>query len=171
MKHLIIGGARSGKSRFAETCAGDTKKERYYLATAEARDREMADRIAHHQARRNSQWTLVEEPIQLALSLQKIDGSERCIIVDCLTLWLSNCLERGVWAAQKKQFLGIFEQLQADVILVGNEVGGGIVPLGEISRQFVDENGWLHQNLAEMCEQVSTVIAGQPLILKAPGKH
>ena len=166
MKHLILGGARSGKSRHAENCAHDSGKSLFYVATAQPRDGEMSARIAHHKAQRGGQWTLLEEPVQLANCLEKINSTEHCIVIDCLTLWLSNCLEQGCWPEEKAHLLSTLKHFEADIILVGNEVGGGIVPMGELSRQFIDENGWLQQTLAGLCNQVTTVIAGLPLTLK-----
>lgn len=166
MKHLILGGARSGKSRFAEQCARDTGKQLCYLATAEARDGEMAQRIAHHRARRDDAWHLREEPLSLGAALGELDDPGRCILIDCLTLWLSNCLATGQWQATRADFLDVLPTLQADVVLVSNEVGQGIVPLGELNRQFVDESGWLHQEVAGLCERVTLVTAGLPLALK-----
>ena len=168
MKHLIIGGARSGKSRYALNLAQASGEALYYLATAEARDEEMTERIARHKAERDGRWTLVEEPLALAEALAEHDAPGRCIVVDCLTLWLSNCLEAGCWAEEKRLLLQTLETVSADLIFIANEVGSGIIPLGELSRQFVDESGWLQQALAGNCERVTTVIAGLPLTLKEP---
>ena len=168
MKHFILGGARSGKSSYAGACALATGKTPYIIATGQAGDSEMSARIAHHQAQRDARWTLVEEPLKLAQSLAAIDNSEHCVVVDCLTLWLSNCLAQGCWESEKQQLLSSLNQLQSDIILVSNEVGGGIVPLGELARLFVDESGWLNQNLAGQCSHVTTVIAGLPMTLKEP---
>jgi adenosylcobinamide kinase/adenosylcobinamide-phosphate guanylyltransferase len=168
MKHLVLGGARSGKSHFAEQTASERGKQLRYVATAQARDSEMAARIAHHQHQRDTGWILLEEPVHLATALNSINCSNNCIVIDCLTLWLSNCLEQNCWQQEKLALLSLLPELTADVILVGNEVGTGVVPMGELSRQFVDENGWLHQDLARVCSHVTTVIAGLPLILKKP---
>lgn len=168
MKHLVLGGARSGKSRYAEACALALGKPLVYVATAQARDTEMTARIAEHKTRRSDRWTLVEEPLRLAQRLDSMRDPSLCIVVDCLTLWLSNCLERGCWNDERTQFLATLNQIDSDIILVGNEVGSGIVPMGELSRTFTDENGWLHQELAQQCSHVTTVIAGLPLSLKEP---
>lgn len=169
MKHLITGGARSGKSRYAENCARDSGKELVYLATAQAKDEEMAERISLHKSQRGNHWSLVEEPLQLAQQLEKFSNTESCIVVDCLTLWLNNCLESDCWSKEKSKLIDILRTSEADIILVGNEVGSGIVPLGALTRTFVDENGWLHQDIAKVCSHVTTVIAGLPLVLKEPG--
>ncbi len=166
MKHLILGGARSGKSRFAETQAQASGKQLVYLATGSAGDKEMTERIAQHQLRRSDAWLLVEEPIALAEALSSLDDANTVVVVDCLTLWLSNCLAENCFEQEKTTLLAVLPQLQCDVLLVSNEVGSGIVPLGELSRQFVDASGWLHQSLAPTCDQVSVVIAGLPLALK-----
>jgi adenosylcobinamide kinase/adenosylcobinamide-phosphate guanylyltransferase len=166
MKHLVLGGARSGKSHFAESCAQKTGKILHYIATAQGLDAEMQARIERHRAKRTDDWILHEEPLALADTLATLDGAEHCILVDCLTLWLSNCLAAGSWDEHRKNFLSLLPNLSAELILISNEVGNGIVPLGEVSRQFVDESGWLHQQLADRCDRVTLVIAGLPQSLK-----
>lgn len=168
MRYLILGGARSGKSRFAEQRALETKKDVYYFASAQAYDKEMASRIAQHQQDRPSHWQTIEEPIALADRLQAYSREDRVLLVDCLTLWLSNCLHHSCWREQRQALFDILPDLAGDIILVSNETGLGIVPMGEITRQFVDESGWLHQALAEKCDQVSLVVAGLPMHLKTP---
>lgn len=167
MKHLIIGGARSGKSGYGEQLALATGKSCCYIATGWAGDGEMAARIELHKQRRDSRWQLVEEPIHLAQTLQAVDGPGNVILVDCLTLWLSNALHQQVWPAQKQALLETLPALCGDIYLISNEVGSGIVPLGELSRTFADESGWLNQALAQLCQQVTLVVAGLPLPLKA----
>lgn len=187
MKALILGGARSGKSQYAEQQALSQAqlsqdKTCVYLATGTAGDKEMAARIDHHQRRRGSQWLLVEEPINLAQALHNIDSEDNIIVIDCLTLWLSNCLlaseqnnnhdsseksiNTHVITQQKEAFLDILPSLRSDVFIVSNEVGSGVVPLGKLSRDFVDHSGWLHQALAKLCDTVTLVVAGLPLVLK-----
>ncbi len=174
MIELILGGARSGKSALAEQRAVASRFAVTYLATGEARDAEMAERIAHHQARRPSDWALVEEPLQLAAMLTTHAAPERCLLVDCLTLWLSNLLfvdneQHGQRLAQETAALfAVLPQLPGRVILVSNEVGLGIIPLGEITRRFVDEAGRLNQRLAALADRVTFVAAGLPLELKSP---
>ena len=168
MIELILGGARSGKSRLAEQRALASGKSLVYLATAQAHDEEMAARIDLHQQRRDGQWQLVEEPLALADALRAASQPDNCILVDCLTLWLSNALHKGdeCWQSERKALLETLPDLPGDVILVSNEVGQGIVPLGELSRNFVDQSGWLHQDLAQLCDTVIFVIAGLPQFLK-----
>lgn len=168
MIELILGGARSGKSRLAEQRALGSGKSLVYLATAEAHDDEMASRIGLHKQRRNEQWQLVEEPLALAEALQRASKKDNCILVDCLTLWLSNTLHIGDerWQAERKALLTVLPDLPGDVMMVSNEVGQGIVPLGELSRNFVDQSGWLHQDLAQLCDSVIFVVAGLPQFLK-----
>lgn len=173
MIELILGGARSGKSRLAEQRALDSGKSLVYLATAQAHDDEMAARIDLHQQRRDGQWQLVEEPLALADALQNTSQPDNCILVDCLTLWLSNALHSGDerWQTERKALLEVLPNLPGDVVMVGNEVGQGIVPLGELSRNFVDQNGWLHQDLAQMSDNVIFVVAGLPQFLKQTKHH
>ena len=166
---LILGGARSGKSRFAEQLALNSNKAVIYLATGQALDSEMQARIAHHQKQRPANWSLVEEPIALANALQTHSTKDNCILVDCLTLWLSNCLchnNSNCWHEQKAALLAALEHLPGQVIFVSNEVGHGIVPLGELNREFVDESGWLHQAIAANAERVEFIMAGLALTLK-----
>ena len=170
IKHLILGGARSGKSAYAETTARKIalqhNKQLVYLATAQAHDDEMLKRIEKHKLKRSdNNWLLVEKSLNLAPELDRAT-SEQCILVDCLTLWLSNCLHHTCWESQKESFLVALKKCSADVIMVSNEVGTGIVPMGELSRRFVDESGALHQNLANLCHEVTLVVAGLPLTLK-----
>ncbi|MFC5743876.1 bifunctional adenosylcobinamide kinase/adenosylcobinamide-phosphate guanylyltransferase [Dyella tabacisoli] len=169
MRSLILGGARSGKSALAERLAGESRREVVYVATAQAGDAEMAARIAHHRARRPSQWLCVEESLALADTLRAYAGADRCVLVDCLTLWLSNLLgdvDAHRFERERTALLECLAELPGEIILVSNEVGLGIVPLGELSRRFVDEAGRLHQALAGACERVLFVAAGLPLILK-----
>ncbi|WNO08372.1 bifunctional adenosylcobinamide kinase/adenosylcobinamide-phosphate guanylyltransferase [Teredinibacter sp. KSP-S5-2] len=166
MKQLILGGARSGKSRFGESQATASGKQKIYLATGQARDAEMNQRIQQHQARRDGSWILVEEPLELASTILNHNLDTHCILVDCLTLWLSNCLHVGCYQQQKDKLLSVLPTLSCDVIFIGNEVGAGVVPLGELTREFVDQNGWLHQSLATECDAVYFVTAGLPMQLK-----
>ncbi|AEY00864.1 adenosylcobinamide kinase/adenosylcobinamide-phosphate guanylyltransferase [Oceanimonas sp. GK1] len=171
-RELVLGGARSGKSRLAERLVEATGWPVTYIATAtQGKDEEMAERIRHHQARRPGHWTLVEEPLALAQALNTHAEPECCVLVDCLTLWLTNlllCDDAGRLAYEKAALLETLPQLPGRIVLVSNEVGQGIVPMGALSRRFVDEAGWLHQALAERCERVSFVIAGLPQVLKGP---
>ncbi|AZP14239.1 bifunctional adenosylcobinamide kinase/adenosylcobinamide-phosphate guanylyltransferase [Undibacterium parvum] len=177
---LIFGGARSGKSAYAEQLAIASGKPVVYLATAQAGDAEMQARIAHHQARRPAQWQTHECPINLAQSIAQLSSADNLILLDCLTLWLSNLLffetheypEIGSITApaeftlQRAALLQVLQDLPGEIIMVSNEVGMGIIPQGAISRWFVDEAGRLNQAIAAQCEQVSWVAAGLPLHLK-----
>ncbi len=168
MKHLILGGVRSGKSRYAEQQAGSSGKTVIYLATAQALDAEMAQRIVLHRRRRPGHWQVVEEPLALADALAKHAGPGHCLLVDCLTLWLSNLLHAGDarLERERKALLDCLPALPGEILLVSNEVGQGIVPLGELNRRFCDEAGRLHQALAACCERVTLMTAGLPQCLK-----
>lgn len=172
MKQLILGGARSGKSRFAEHCvlANGVAHKPIYIATAARSDcdSEMLARIERHQSDRGTQWLLREEPIALGELLRQLSHTESPVLIDCLTLWLSNCLSMGCWEQQRKDFLSALEAFQGELIMVGNEVGLGIVPLGALNRIFVDESGFFHQALAKVCDRVVFVAAGLPLVMKGP---
>lgn len=163
---LILGGARSGKSRLAEQRALGDGRELVYIATATAGDAEMAARIHEHRARRDARWLLVEEPLALAAAIDAQARADRCIVVDCLTLWLNNCLLDDCWPAQRNALLQTVEHVPGRVLLISNEVGSGIVPLGALSRTFVDESGFLHQRLAAQAHRVTLVVAGLPVELK-----
>ncbi|KRE88712.1 adenosylcobinamide kinase/adenosylcobinamide phosphate guanyltransferase [Frateuria sp. Soil773] len=169
MHTLILGGARSGKSALAERLARDGGRDVVYVATAQPGDGEMAARIAHHRARRPAAWACVEEPLALADALRAHARADRCVLVDCLTLWLSNLLgdaDPARFARERAALLDALPALPGEVLLVSNEVGLGVVPLGELSRRFVDEAGRLHQSLAAQCERVVFVAAGLPLAMK-----
>ncbi|MCG4455217.1 bifunctional adenosylcobinamide kinase/adenosylcobinamide-phosphate guanylyltransferase [Pseudomonas sp. MMS21-TM103] len=169
MHELILGGARSGKSRLAERLAGESGLAVTYIATSQALDGEMSARIAQHQARRPAHWALVEEPLELARVLREQAAPGRCLLVDCLTLWLSNLLMLDQTArldAEREALLECLAGLPGRIILVSNETGLGVVPLGELTRRYVDAAGWLHQALAERCQRVLFTVAGLPLVLK-----
>ncbi|UVM09473.1 bifunctional adenosylcobinamide kinase/adenosylcobinamide-phosphate guanylyltransferase [Pseudomonas protegens] len=169
MLQLILGGARSGKSRLAEKLAGDSALAVTYIATSQPLDGEMNQRIAHHRERRPAHWGLIEEPLELARVLQESAGEGRCLLVDCLTLWLTNLLmleDPERLAAEGEALLQCVASLPGEIIFVSNETGMGVVPLGELTRRYVDEAGWLHQALAERCQRVVLTVAGLPLTLK-----
>ena len=169
MHSLILGGARSGKSALAERLASESGLEVVYIATAQAFDGEMEARIAHHRASRPAHWLSVEEPLALAQVLAEQAAPGRCLLVDCLTLWLSNLLgapDPQRFARERQALLEVLPTLPGQVLLVSNEVGQGVVPMGELSRRFVDEAGRLHQALAAQCERVVLVVAGLPMVLK-----
>ncbi len=170
MLELIIGGARSGKSRFAERLAADSGLAVTYIATSQPLDGEMTERIAHHRERRPAHWTLVEEPLQLARVLREQAAANRCLLVDCLTLWLTNLLmldDAMRLAEERDALLECLDGLPGRILLVSNETGLGVVPLGELTRRYVDEAGWLHQAVAERAQRVTFMVAGLPMTLKA----
>lgn len=169
MIHLILGGARSGKSRLAESIAQQSNFNVIYIATAQALDIEMQNRILHHQQHRPEHWNTIEEPLYLALQLKQLDRPNQFILVDCLTLWMSNLLlheNADLQIQQCIQLLEILPTLQSHIILVSNETGLGVIPIGEISRKFVDESGRLHQQLGQLADNVTFCVAGFPIILK-----
>ncbi len=166
---LVHGGARSGKSRYGEGLVTGTTGNLVYVATAEARDDEMSERIAHHQNRRGPKWRLIEEPLDLPGVLRNQVQSDDVVLIDCLTLWLGNLMEaeRDI-ASATSDLLAAVEDCPARLVFISNEVGQGIVPDNAMARQFRDEAGWLHQSLAAEIDAVIAVMAGLPLILKAP---
>jgi adenosylcobinamide kinase/adenosylcobinamide-phosphate guanylyltransferase len=183
--HLILGGARSGKSTFAEQQAlqNETRDGAciYYLATAQAHDDEMTARIQQHKKQRPPHWEVIESPIKVASVIenqiaqhQRQQKSKKplTILVDCLTLWLSNCLcsTEPCWEKEKQALLSLLSTyVQSDevtLLLVSNEVGHGIVPMAKLSRNFVDQAGWLHQDIAKIANKVDFIMAGIALSLK-----
>ena len=169
MLELILGGARSGKSRLAERLATQSGLAVTYIATSQALDGEMSARIQHHRQRRPADWGLMEEPLELARALRDNAAPGRCLLVDCLTLWLTNLLmldDDTRLAMQRDAFLDALAELPGRIILVSNETGLGVVPLGELTRRYVDEAGWLHQAVAERAERVLFTVAGLPMLLK-----
>jgi adenosylcobinamide kinase/adenosylcobinamide-phosphate guanylyltransferase len=166
---LVTGGARSGKSTYAEQRAGELGSRRLYLATAEARDEEMTQRIVDHQKRRGSEWVTIEEPIELTDVLLARRNQIDCAVVDCLTLWLSNLLFRSDenYVAEKVETLvEILPRLDFHVVLVTNEVGWGIVPDNPLARQFRDLAGWVNQRMAAIATEVILTVAGIPMVAK-----
>lgn len=169
MLQLILGGARSGKSRHAEKTAKSFACPVIYIATAEARDAEMRERIRHHQSQRPVEWNLVEAPLDLVDQLLAHDHDNQVILIDCLTLWLSNLLiteDVHFQSQQCDRLVQILPTLKSDVIMVSNETGLGVVPMGELSRRFVDESGRLHQRLGEVVDKVEFSVAGFAMCLK-----
>lgn len=169
MRELILGGARSGKSRLAEKLAADSGLTVTYIATSQALDGEMSSRIRLHRERRPADWALIEEPIELARVLSESARAERCLLVDCLTLWLTNLLmleDDARLVAEREALLDCLSELPGRIILVSNETGLGVVPMGELTRRYVDEAGWLHQAIAERCQRVVFTVAGLPMLLK-----
>lgn len=160
---LVLGGARSGKSRYAEALADQGRK--VYVATAEPGDAEMAERIACHQARRGTGWTTVEAPLDIVAVLE--NEAETFVLVDCITLWLSNLLGAGREVAPEVEGLAaVLPRRHGTTVLVSNEVGLGIVPDNELARRFRDEAGLAHQRLAQACDEVVLMVVGLPMKLK-----
>lgn len=167
---LILGGARSGKSTHAEQrvvqLASARGLNKLYVATATRVDEEMNQRIHVHQEGRDPSWRLCEEPLDLGKTLLLAEASD-CVLIDCLTLWVNNALYHEQWPAQR---VALFQALQetsaAAVVMVSNEVGQGVVPSNALARRFIDESGWLHQDLGSICDTVSFVTAGFAQVLK-----
>lgn len=168
-KTLILGGVRSGKSRLAERLAMESQLLVTYIATATIEDEEMQERIALHRSRRPDHWQVIEEPLELASALNKYANIEGCILVDCLTLWLTNLLinpDTSRLDTERSAFLKVLPHLTGRLILVSNETNMGVTPMGELSRRYCDEAGKLHQEIAQYCDQVVLTVAGLPLMLK-----
>lgn len=167
MIHLILGGARSGKSRHAQTLAEAFAGELVFIATGEAFDTEMADRIARHQADRGPRWRTIEAPLALADAIRDAAAPDRLLLVDCLTLWASNLMHanRDV-AAETAELITALRAASAPVLLVANEVGLGIVPGNALARAFRDTAGRMNQMIAATADQVTFVAAGLPMRLK-----
>jgi adenosylcobinamide kinase/adenosylcobinamide-phosphate guanylyltransferase len=184
MRELILGGARSGKSRLAEGRAQACEAlgmSIIYIATAEALDAEMADRLAHHRAQRPAHWITVEEPVKLAMALKTHAAADRCLIVDCLTLWLSALVFKAraghqmasgepitcdLFWQERQALLDTLPTLPGTIIMVSNEIGSGVVPENRLARRFADEQGRLNQDVAALCERVTLSVAGLPLRLR-----
>jgi adenosylcobinamide kinase / adenosylcobinamide-phosphate guanylyltransferase len=165
---LVLGGARSGKSRHAETLAMSEDSHRIYIATAEISDDEMRERIAVHRAQREGKgWETIEEPLGLPAALMRLSKPETVIVVDCLTLWLNNILfkERPV-TPMIQALCSALASVRGTVILVSNETGLGIVPDNALARQFRDGAGTLNQRVAEIADEVIFMVAGLPVTLK-----
>jgi adenosylcobinamide kinase/adenosylcobinamide-phosphate guanylyltransferase len=163
---LVLGGARSGKSLFAEGLIASHPGAHVYLATAEAGDAEMAERIRRHRERRGAGWTTIEEPLNLPRALVAADGNA-AVLVDCLTLWLGNLMAAGRDIEREAQALvEVLPRLAGPVVFVSNEVGLGIVPDNALARAFRDHAGLLHQSVAAAADRVYVMAAGLPLLLK-----
>ena len=165
----MLGGARSGKSAHAEALVLASGLRPVYVATAEPLDGEMTERVRRHRERRADAWRTVEEPLALPEILADLADPGRAILVDCLTLWVTNLLlaQRSV-AEAGDRLLAVLGRRRGAVVLVSNEVGQGIVPMGELTRAFVDEAGRLHQRIAAEADLVRLIVAGLPLDLKTP---
>lgn len=170
MKTLVLGGARSGKSRHAELLAENWDGPLTFIATAQAHDEEMAERIRRHQERRSDKWQTVGAMLDLAAPLREAAGDGAFVLVDCLTLWLTNVLlaERDVETAISELVTTIGD-VAGRVVLVSNEVGLGIVPDNELARRFRDVAGEANRRVGEVCDEVVFIAAGLPVTLKSPG--
>ena len=165
---LVLGGARSGKSRYAEWLIETYPPPWIYVATAEARDKEMAERIAAHRKRRDSEWQTVEAPHDLAEVLAAVPAGS-AVLVDCLTLWLSNLMEEGAdIEAQTAALKETLAEMAGPTVLVSNEVGLGIVPDNPLARRFRDLQGRLNQDLAAQAARVVMMVAGVAIPVKSP---
>ncbi|WP_028470229.1 bifunctional adenosylcobinamide kinase/adenosylcobinamide-phosphate guanylyltransferase [Neptunomonas japonica] len=167
MIHFIIGGARSGKSSYAESLAKNSGSDVIYIATAQAYDDEMQERIQQHKHQRPSQWSTFEEPIEISDVINNKSSSTNCLLIDCLTLWVTNLLcENKSIDDCKQQLIDALSNAKGDIILVSNETGMGVVPMGKLTRRYCDEAGWLHQEIAALADQVVLMVAGIPVIIK-----
>lgn len=169
MKTLVLGGVRSGKSRYAESLAREAAGPITLIATATAGDEDMAARIAAHRALRPAHWTVIEEPLHLCGALSGASNPDSVIIIDCLTLWLSNLLchtDIRLLDSEVERLIAALPDLPGSHIFVGNEVGFGIMPINALARRFGDAAGLLHQRLAAACDRLVLMIAGLPLTLK-----
>jgi adenosylcobinamide kinase / adenosylcobinamide-phosphate guanylyltransferase len=167
---LILGGVRSGKSRYAQQLAAAGERVAF-VATAEGRDEEMAQRIARHREDRPSTWTTIEAPIEISDALLSCDGKFDTILVDCLTLWASNLMEREQQDSARiaqhiDRLASTLPQIASAVILVSNEVGSGIVPDNEMGRAYRDVLGSINQQVAAVADEVLLLVAGCPLVVK-----
>ncbi|MBN9267086.1 MAG: bifunctional adenosylcobinamide kinase/adenosylcobinamide-phosphate guanylyltransferase [Hyphomicrobium sp.] len=164
---IVLGGARSGKSRYAESIVSELPSPWIYVATGEALDDEMRERIAHHRGRRDDRWQTVDAPRDLPEVLQSLEHLRRPILVDCLTLWLSNCLLADLdLDAASNRLVAALEKAPGPLVVVSNEVGFGIVPETPLGRRFRDEQGRLNQRVAQIADRAVLVVAGLPLLLK-----
>lgn len=169
MKTLLTGGARSGKSAYALMLAGHSAGAKIFIATAEARDAEMRARIDKHKTERGPGWITVEEPLALAEMVSVHGAAGNCIVVDCLTLWTSNMLEQvddAAFARRADALAAAVAGVAAEVIVVTNEVGLGIVPADPVSRAYRDRLGLVNARMAGVCGRVLLMVAGLPLVIK-----
>jgi adenosylcobinamide kinase/adenosylcobinamide-phosphate guanylyltransferase len=166
---LITGGARSGKSGYAEARAARLGAKLLYLATAEPGDEEMARRIAEHRKRRGERWVTVEEPLEVGRVLTEHQGKVDCAVVDCVTLWISNLLiRRGEGSVVKatEDLIRRLPRLNFHLFFVTNEVGWGIIPDNPLARQFRDLSGWVNQSIGRVTNEIILMVAGVPVVVK-----
>lgn len=168
---LVLGGARSGKSRFALDLCNGLQKKRIFLATAQALDPEMKERIKRHQEGRGGEWITVEEPVNIVQQIRSFDSEDTVILLDCLTLWLNNLYmqydeDQQSFGKQIDNLLGQLSLIRGVIVIVSNEVGMGIVPGDRLSRRYRDDAGSANQRIAHLARKVVVVMAGIPLVLK-----
>jgi adenosylcobinamide kinase/adenosylcobinamide-phosphate guanylyltransferase len=164
---LVLGGARSGKSAFAEARATAHAGDKFYIATAEVTDGEMAERIRHHQDRRGAGWRTIEAPIKLADALREHDASGRIILIDCVTVWINNLMFHDCAVEPAvMELCAALADAKGRVVVVSNEVGSGIVPENALARRFRDAAGRANQAIATAADEVVLVVAGLPLTVK-----
>ncbi|KVD77575.1 adenosylcobinamide kinase/adenosylcobinamide phosphate guanyltransferase [Burkholderia sp. ABCPW 14] len=174
---FVLGGARPGKSAHAERLAAAGGRPVTYIATARVADDEFAERVAHHRARRPVGWALVEAPVELARAIMQLDEPNACVLVDCLTLWLTNLLcpadgqgvDDALCDARVAELEAALRATRAQVIVVSNEIGFGVVPLGADTRRFVDTLGRVNQRIAALATRVTLCVAGLPVTVKHEG--
>jgi adenosylcobinamide kinase/adenosylcobinamide-phosphate guanylyltransferase len=169
MNTLVLGGVRSGKSRFAESLAVQGAGSKILIATGTAGDQGMAARIAAHRAKRATSWKVIEEPLHLAAALAKAATPGTFVVVDCLTLWLTNLLchaDADLLNMEVESLISSLPALSGDNVFVANEVGLGIMPINELARKFTDAAGMLHQRLGTLCDSVVLMVAGIPMTIK-----
>ena len=169
MMTLVLGGVRSGKSQFAENLAMASGRKVTYIATAMPVDDSMVTRIAQHRERRPAEWGVIEAPLRLARSIAGADAGDACLLIDCLSIWITNLLvaeDDAQLDDEIENLLNQLAQISGEVILVSSETSMGIVPLGELSRQYGDRIGLLHQRIAALSNRVILVVAGLPQVLK-----
>ncbi len=182
--HLITGGARSGKSAYAEKLATESGLPTTYIATALARDDEMRSRIEQHRARRPDNWSTVEcTSAALGPAILKVSGTGTCTIVDCLTLWLANILapvegsaepasgQLRLLEAERENLVRAIKTAPGTLLIVTNEIGAGVTPMGRLTRTFVDEHGVMNQRVAEACDRLTLMVCGTPLAIKPGASH
>jgi adenosylcobinamide kinase / adenosylcobinamide-phosphate guanylyltransferase len=168
---LVLGGAKSGKSSFALKICNDLNKKHVFLATAQALDQEMKERIRRHQAERGDRWTTVEEPLELVARIRELDRDDTVILIDCLTLWLNNLFmkyetEHDAVYQAIEELAALLPDIRGAVVMVSNEVGAGIVPENSLSRRFRDTAGLLNQRMARLARKVVVTFAGLAMVLK-----
>ena len=168
---LVIGGARSGKSSFALDLCNNLEGKRYFIATAQAFDDEMEDRIKRHQVERGNEWETIEETVDICERVKEIDSDDAIVLIDCLTLWLSNLYMKYESDVDRvyddiEKLISTVSKIKGRVVLVSNEVGMGIVPENKLARLYRDASGTMNRKIAEKSDKVVINFAGLPMVLK-----